>query len=192
MSPQKSWANCLSLNSQQTNNRQPLCLKPTNPTFRQQVTPPQGEYRLVTCAPKPGQRLKREDVDSRDTFLLKDQDDGRCLEFDKKLNWIELVWGENANGFLCGCFFVDLDDFFLFQRYSQYSTSIFSQSFAVCWTYQKILEAFHKLLFVSAMDYMCLSPITRYGMLPIGFTKMAVHVKDTEHPKLLKPGYHLG
>lgn len=38
-----------------------------------------GEYRLVTCAPKPGQRLKREEIDSQGTFLLKDQDDGRCL-----------------------------------------------------------------------------------------------------------------
>lgn len=69
------------------------------------MTPPQGEYRLVTCAPKPGQRLKREDVDSRDTFFLKDQDDGRCLEFDK--NRIELsFFGENKHGFLCGCFFL--------------------------------------------------------------------------------------
>ena len=49
---------------------------------------------------------------------------------------------------------------------------------------------YRRVLLVSAMGYMCLSPITRYGMLPIGFTKMAVHVKDTEHPKLLKPGYH--
>jgi len=43
-----------------------------------QVTPPQGEYRLVTCAPKPGQRLKKHE-ENGETFLLKDQDDGRSL-----------------------------------------------------------------------------------------------------------------
>ncbi|CAE7577381.1 GALNT12, partial [Symbiodinium necroappetens] len=37
------------------------------------------EYRLVTCAPKPGQRLQRLEEDQDGTFLLKDQDDGRCL-----------------------------------------------------------------------------------------------------------------
>eukprot|EP00434_Breviolum_minutum_P001616 symbB.v1.2.001426.t1/scaffold34.1/size402451/7 len=55
----------------------PICVD--SKMIKEKVTPPQGEYRLVTCAPKPGQRLKREDVDSRDTFFLKDQDDGRCL-----------------------------------------------------------------------------------------------------------------
>ncbi|CAL1169086.1 unnamed protein product, partial [Cladocopium goreaui] len=44
----------------------------------EKVTPPQGEYRLVTCAPKPGQRLKKHE-ENGETFLLKDQDDGRCL-----------------------------------------------------------------------------------------------------------------
>ncbi|CAK8992365.1 unnamed protein product [Durusdinium trenchii] len=47
--------------------------------IQEKVKAPQGEYRLVTCAPKPGQRLKREEIDSQGTFLLKDQDDGRCL-----------------------------------------------------------------------------------------------------------------
>ncbi|CAJ1353419.1 unnamed protein product [Effrenium voratum] len=45
----------------------------------EKVTPPQGEYRLATCALKPGQHLKREDVDAGGSFLLKDQHDGRCL-----------------------------------------------------------------------------------------------------------------
>ena len=64
------------------------------------MTPPQGEYRLVTCAPKPGQRLKREDVDSRDTFFLKDQDDGRCLEFDKNQSELSF-FGEETKMEFC-------------------------------------------------------------------------------------------
>ncbi|CAE7898227.1 jag1a, partial [Symbiodinium sp. KB8] len=47
--------------------------------IHEKVNPPQGEYRLVTCAPKPGQRLQRLEEDQDGTFLLKDQDDGRCL-----------------------------------------------------------------------------------------------------------------
>jgi len=47
--------------------------------IHEKVNPPQGEYRLVSCAPKPGQRLQRLEEDQDGTFLLKDQDDGRCL-----------------------------------------------------------------------------------------------------------------
>ena len=54
----------------------PICVD--SEKIKDKVTPPQGEYRLLTCAPKAGQRFKKEEVQS-ETFLLKDQDDGRCL-----------------------------------------------------------------------------------------------------------------
>lgn len=54
----------------------PICVD--SELIKEKVQAPYGEYRLVTCAPKPGQRLKKEDV-SDDGFLLRDQDDGRCL-----------------------------------------------------------------------------------------------------------------